>query len=99
MIPPERLHAYLRDLDRQFLTVMESPACSPGLEGQAHKIVSQAGMLGLTRISQCARAVEDACRAGAEPDAALGECRAAVGDIRLYAMPAAALPPDFGRAG
>jgi HPt (histidine-containing phosphotransfer) domain-containing protein len=54
-------------------------------------IVSQAGMLGLTRLSEYARDLEDACRAGAAPQAALIQLRAAAGDIRLYAMPAAGI--------
>jgi len=47
-------------------------------------------MLGLTRMSNCAREVEDACRLGVDKTAALDRCREAVKDVRLYAMPAAA---------
>ena len=89
LIPPERLDRYLQDLDRQFLELVESASSDSRLEGQAHKIVSQAGMLGLIRMSDCARALEAACQSGGEPEAALRRCRAAAGDIRLYAMPAA----------
>jgi len=60
------------------------------LQGQAHKIVSQAGMLGLTRVSDRMRALEHACMAGDGAAAALSECREAAEDVRLYAMPAAA---------
>jgi hypothetical protein len=47
-------------------------------------------MLGLMRMSECARQVEDACRAGTGPAAALLHCRDAAADIRLYALPIAA---------
>jgi len=94
LIPSERLHAYLRDLERQLATVIDCPDDDPTLEGRAHMIVSQAGMLGLTRLSEYARELEDACRAGAAPHAALAQLRAAAGDIRLYAMPAAGIAAD-----
>jgi HPt (histidine-containing phosphotransfer) domain-containing protein len=91
LIPPERLHAYLRELDGQLATVIECSDDDSTLEGRAHMIVSQAGMLGLTRLSEYARELEDACRAGAAPRAALVQLRAAAGDIRHYAMPAAGI--------
>ena len=89
LIPPERLRAYLHDIDRQFRKIVESAAGRPDIESLAHKIVSQAGMLGLIRMSECARMLEDACRLGGQRTAALRQCRAAAGDVRLYAMPAA----------
>ena len=94
LIPPERLREYLRELDRQLQLLLEAAVSDESLAQRAHKIVSQAGMLGLTRMSQCARVLEDACRAGDGQAAALGECRAATGDIERYAMPAAALWPE-----
>jgi hypothetical protein len=98
LIPPERLREYLLELDRQLQLVIASAASDESLGDRAHKIVSQAGMLGLTRMSQCAKALEDACRAGAGQAAALDECRAATGDIEHHAMPAAELWPSE-RAG
>ena len=92
LIPPERLRTYLHDLDRQFREIVESAAGRPDIESLAHKIVSQAGMLGLTRMSECARALEDACRSGSATEAAMAQCRGAIGDIQLYAMPAAGVP-------
>lgn len=89
LIPPKRLHAYLRDLDRQFSAVVGSTSGDATLQDRAHKIVSQAGMFGLTRMSECARQVEDACRAGSGQEAAVLHCSEAIADIRLYAMPAA----------
>lgn len=98
LIPPERLREHLRELDRQLRLVVDSASGDENLASRAHMIVSQAGMLGLTRMSRCARALEDACRAGAGQAAALGECRAATGDIERYAMPAAALWPHGRKA-
>ena len=91
LIPPERLLAYLRDLEGQLATVIDCSDDDSSLQARAHMIVSQAGMLGLTRLSEYARELEGACRAGAAPRAALVQLRAAAGDIRRYAMPAAGI--------
>ena len=40
-----------RDLESQISHVAVAAAGDPKLQSQAHKIVSQAGMLGLTRMS------------------------------------------------
>jgi HPt (histidine-containing phosphotransfer) domain-containing protein len=88
LIPPERLHVYLRDLDQQLRVVAGCAAGDAGLEAQAHQIVSQAGMLGLTRVARCAGSLEDACRSGYR-ERALLQLRVATEDVRLYAMPAA----------
>jgi HPt (histidine-containing phosphotransfer) domain-containing protein len=91
LIPPERLHAYLRDLERQLATAIDCPEDDSTLEARAHMIVSQAGMLGLTRLSEYAGELEDVCRSGATRQAALAQLRAAAADVRLYAMPAAGI--------
>ncbi len=91
LLPPERVHTYLHDLDRHFSVLADCASTDSALQGEAHKIVSHAGMLGLTRMSECARQVEDACRAGTGPAAALLQCREAVGDVRVYALPAAGI--------
>jgi len=87
IIPAERLREYLRELDRLLQFVVESGASDETLGNRAHKIVSQAGMLGLTRMARCACALEDACRAGGDRHEALGLCRTATGDIEHHAMP------------
>ena len=99
VIPPERLLEYLYELDSQLQLVIDSHPGDESLASRAHKIVSQAGMLGLTRMSQCARALEDACRSGAGHSEALGQCRTAVFDIEFYAMPAARLALRATRPG
>ena len=91
LIPPDRLEAYLRDLERQLATIIGCSDDDASLQSRAHKIVSQAGMLGLTRLSERARELEDACRAGDAPRAALFHLGSVAADIRLYAMPAAGI--------
>jgi HPt (histidine-containing phosphotransfer) domain-containing protein len=98
IIPPERLRDYLRELDRLLQFVVESAASDEMLASRAHKIVSQAGMLGLTRMARCAMAVENACRSGEGQADALARCRAATGDIERFAMPIAELPPAAATA-
>lgn len=91
LLPPERLSAFLHELDRHFSVLAHCASTDSALQGDAHKIVSHAGMLGLTRMADCARQVEDACRSGAGRADALRQCREAVADVRLYALPAAGL--------
>ena len=91
LLPPERLTAYLHDLDRHFNVLADGASTDSALQSEAHKIVTHAGMLGLTRMSECARQVEDACRSGVGPADALRQCREAIADVRLYALPAANL--------
>jgi signal transduction histidine kinase/DNA-binding response OmpR family regulator/HPt (histidine-containing phosphotransfer) domain-containing protein len=86
MLPPERLAAYLEGLAGQVEQVAAGPDAAGGtdaLAGTAHKIVSQAGMLGLPRLSERARAVEEAAREGAGPalDSALARFREAAIDL------------------
>jgi HPt (histidine-containing phosphotransfer) domain-containing protein len=88
------LREYLRDLDQEFMELVDSASGDITLQSRAHKIVSQAGMLGLTRMSDCARRVEDACRDGSGCDAAVLQCREATADVELYAIPAATAAAD-----
>ena len=60
LIPAERLQVYLRELDRDHSMLVDSAVTDQSLQSQAHRIVCQAGMLGLTRMSECARALENA---------------------------------------
>jgi hypothetical protein len=88
LLPAERLYVHLEELDRQCVELAELTPASPGLQEKAHTIVSQAGMFGLMRMSNCARGVEEACRMGADRAAALSRFGATVRDIKLYAVPA-----------
>jgi HPt (histidine-containing phosphotransfer) domain-containing protein len=89
LIPSNRVHAYLQDLDREYLMLLESSATEPNLQSRAHNIVSSAGMLGLTRMSEHAKVLENACRSGTGAAAALLECGKSAKDVGLFALPAA----------
>jgi DNA-binding NarL/FixJ family response regulator len=87
MLPRERLAAHLERLAGEVERVAGGPEADGGAEALAagaHKIVSQAGMLGLTRLSDRARAVEEAARHGGSGqalEAALARFRAAAVDL------------------
>ena len=90
IIPAERLAVHLVCLVGQMAAIgRDAGTNGTSLRDQAHKIVSQAGMLGLMRLSRRARDLEDACLAGEGTVEALRECCAAADDIRRYAIPAA----------
>lgn len=93
-IPPERLLGYVRDLDATVAAVAAASAAGDcaAIAGDAHRIVSQAGMLGLPRLSERARALEDACRAGDGIEPALASFRTAAGDLRTHILPRLADP-------
>ena len=84
MLPRERLATHLDNL----AGLVEEVAAGTGddVAAAAHKIVSQAGMLGLMRLSARARAVEDAARGGDGGEvleAALSRFRQAAIDVTL----------------
>jgi signal transduction histidine kinase/CheY-like chemotaxis protein/HPt (histidine-containing phosphotransfer) domain-containing protein len=85
-IPAGRLSTYVEDLQKLADSVSAAtPETDPNaIIVDAHKIISQAGMLGLTRLSQRARAVEDAARAGSGLDTALPAFREAAPDIERH---------------
>jgi CheY-like chemotaxis protein/HPt (histidine-containing phosphotransfer) domain-containing protein len=89
MLPRDRLATYLDALQSDVTTVAAPNAGedTPTLIATAHKIISQAGMLGLTRLSERARTVEDAARAGEGVEEALTSFREAQGDVDTYARP------------
>ena len=96
LLPAVRVRAYLQDLELQFELLAQAGVSDLEIGHLAHKIVSQAGMLGLTRMANCAADLENACRTGDERAAAVLACRGALDDIRLYALPAAGVsrPPS-----
>ncbi|HEY0011952.1 MAG TPA: ATP-binding protein [Allosphingosinicella sp.] len=85
-IPAGRLSTYVEDLQKLADSVSNA---QPGGDASAivvdaHKIISQAGMLGLMRLSERARTVEDAARAGDGLDPALAAFREAAPDIARH---------------
>jgi CheY-like chemotaxis protein/HPt (histidine-containing phosphotransfer) domain-containing protein len=89
MLAPEKLKSHVERLAEQASTLASrDPATErETIEAEAHKIVSQAGMLGLARLSARARDLEEACRNGSNPDAALRIFKEAVGDIEHAVLP------------
>jgi HPt (histidine-containing phosphotransfer) domain-containing protein len=90
MLPPERLAGHVEALQRQLDLLAAAGGGAPdcaALQAGAHKIVSQAGMLGLLRLSASAREVEEACEAGAPGADVLTRFRDAAGDVSRYVAP------------
>jgi CheY-like chemotaxis protein len=85
VMPPARLAAHIDSLgaaveELAAATAVDQPQV---LEAAAHKIVSQAGMLGLQRLSDRAARLEHACREANGIASALEAFAQAAGDIRL----------------
>ena len=85
IMPPAKLAAHVESLD---LAVEELAAATPDddrrlVEAAAHKIVSQAGMVGLQRLSDRASRLEQACRDSDGIELALEAFRRAAADVRL----------------
>lgn len=87
-LPPASLAKHACALREQLhvLASMDS-SDAEAAEQLAHKIVSQAGMLGLSRLSRRARDVEEAARARADIHPSLDGFRAALPDFELYISP------------
>jgi signal transduction histidine kinase/DNA-binding response OmpR family regulator len=83
MLPPERLQEHLCNLEGQAAALAAVDPLTEREEAAAiaHKLVSQAGMLGLVRLSERARALEEACQDGGDLAGAHDRFRAAAGDI------------------
>jgi HPt (histidine-containing phosphotransfer) domain-containing protein len=99
LIPAERVQAYLRELDGHLSTIGNATVADPALHALAHKIISQAGMLGLLRVSARARALADACRSGQGQAEALLCFGEVAHDLRLYAAPAVRMTFEDERGG
>ena len=78
LLSPEQVNKYLQDLELQVKSLADCADDDKSLQRQAHKIVSQAGMLGLMRVSNRALLLEDSCRTGRGQAEALESCRAAL---------------------
>ncbi len=85
MLPPDRLAGYLSAIEDEcaWLSAASAEDDSKDIERAAHKLVSQAGMLGLMRLSERSRDVEEAARGGAGLGTALDRFRAATSDLTL----------------
>ena len=61
LMPPDRVAAHLDDLAAQVEVLVGMDARDPRVAGLAHKLVSQAGLLGFTRLSDACRTLQEAC--------------------------------------
>jgi len=71
LLPPERLKTHLASFGQQLREAAEGPVEPERLKSSAHKLISQAGMLGFMELSDRSRELEQACEDGAPLDAAL----------------------------
>ena len=87
-LPANSLKRHLATLQNDVEQVAGASTADPQqLRGTAHKIVSQAGMLGLMRLSAAARALEDAADGRGEIATALEGFRAVSGDVAAELLP------------
>jgi CheY-like chemotaxis protein len=80
-IPAERLERHIASLRDQLASIAADVPASE-LEARAHKIASQAAMLGLARLAGRVAAIEDACRSGTDHGPAVNDFHAVAEDIR-----------------
>jgi CheY-like chemotaxis protein len=85
VMPPARLATHVAALAAavEQLAAASAQDDRQVLEAAAHKIVSQAGMVGLQRLSDRAARLEQACRGGDGLQSALEAFRQAAGDVCL----------------
>jgi len=83
LLPEAQIRAHVDALEACVAALAEAAANDvEAIEAAAHKVVSQAGMLGLFRLSDRASALEQACRTGTGVRHALKRFRLASGDVR-----------------
>jgi CheY-like chemotaxis protein len=87
MLPPGRLRGHVDTLEQAVAALAGGADDSQALAAAAHKVVSQAGMLGLPRLSAAARTLEEAARAGAPLQAPMASFRARSGDVGEHLRP------------
>jgi signal transduction histidine kinase/CheY-like chemotaxis protein len=98
LMPPERLQHHVDGLAALVTGTAAFATDDAATEANAHKIASQAGALGLERLSAAARTLEDACRAGANRAEAADGFAACARDVdALLALQGApAIPSGVG---
>ena len=96
MLPPARLRRHVERLIAETSDTLRAAERASEVNGSAdldtigtaaHKIISQAGMLGLIRLSDAARQLEDAVREGFVAEAVVEVFRTAARDPE-FALPA-----------
>lgn len=97
----EPLKPLLAELDGELDDFVAAPPGGGALAAKAHGLVGAAGGMGFLDLAERCREVETACKAGADPAAALGDahvaCRAARAVIAALCQPAGDLAAAVGR--
>jgi PAS domain S-box-containing protein len=75
LFPKERLTTHLASFQKQVRETAEGPAEPERLKSSAHKLISQAGMLGFMELSDRSRDLEEACEGEGPLDSALDRFR------------------------
>lgn len=88
LLPGARLQAHTDALQASVSALVDAAPNDVGaVKAAAHKIVSQAGMLGLLRLSARAAAVERMCATADGAQVALAKFRDVSGDVEKYLRP------------
>ncbi|MDQ3471825.1 MAG: response regulator [Pseudomonadota bacterium] len=88
LLPEAQLQAHVEALEASVGALRIAGSTDlQSLEAIAHKVVSQAGMLGLFRLSARSARIEQSCRAGHGVRRALERFREASSDVRDYLRP------------
>lgn len=83
LLPPERLRSHLASLDNELEAAFGPSMAKDGVQQVAHKLVSQAGMLGFSKLSECCRELEQACLEGKDTSHQFESCSAAAYHTRI----------------
>jgi HPt (histidine-containing phosphotransfer) domain-containing protein len=75
LLPPDRLKSHLASFEQQLRETADGPVEGERLQSSAHKLISQAGMLGFMELSERSRDLEEACEGEGPLDAALDAFR------------------------
>ncbi len=74
-LPKERLTTHLTSFEQQMQDLVSGSAPASDVKPLAHKLVSQAGMLGFMEVSRQCRTLEQACDTGENIEGPLAEIR------------------------
>jgi len=75
LLPRERLKTHLASFEQQLREAADGPVEPERLKSSAHKLISQAGMLGFMELSDRSGDLEEACEGEGPIDGARAEFR------------------------
>ncbi len=83
LLPKDRLSTHLTSFEQQLQELVFGRAPASELKAAAHKLVSQAGMLGFMEVSSQCRALEEACDAGENIEGPLATIRGGMDRVSI----------------